>query len=106
MLHQGLENREYIQLPEGVDIAVTPAGILSRSYAYMIDFLIRALILLVCGIILGSLGNTGQGLLLVVFFTTSWGYNILFEAKSGQTPGKKRLGLRVVKDNGLPASFF
>ncbi len=105
MLNHGLENREYIKLPEGVDIAITPAGVVARSYAYIIDFLIRSLVLLAVGTVLAFFGDAGQGLILIAYFLISWGYNILFEMESGQTPGKKRLKIRVVQDNGLPASF-
>ncbi len=105
MQNHGMENRGYIQLPEGVDIALTPSGLLARSYAYMIDFGIRITIFLVCLLVLEFMGKTGDGLQLILYFLLSWGYNIYFEAKTGQTPGKKRIGLRVVQENGLPSSF-
>ena len=105
MLNHGLENREYVKLPEGVDIAITPAGVVSRSYAYIIDFLFRSLIMFGVSLVFSFLGDAGQGIILIIYFITSWGYNIFFEMKNGQTPGKKRLKIRVVQDNGLPASF-
>nr|WP_193987602.1 RDD family protein [Lelliottia steviae] len=105
MLNHGLENREYVKLPEGVDIAITPAGVVSRSYAYIIDFLFRSLIMFVVSLVFSFLGDAGQGIILIIYFITSWGYYIFFEMKNGQTPGKKRLKIRVVQDNGLPASF-
>lgn len=105
MYRHGLENKKFVQLPEGVDIAITPAGLVSRSIAYLIDFAIRAVIMAVAGIGLGVMGNAGQGLWLIGYFVISWGYNIVFEARNGQTPGKKRLAIRVVQENGLPASF-
>ncbi len=105
MLNHGLENREYVKLPEGVDIAITPAGVVSRSYAYIIDFLFRSLIMFVVSLVFSFLGDAGQGIILIIYFIISWGYNIFFEMKNGQTPGKKRLKIRVVQDNGLPASF-
>lgn len=105
MLNHGLENREYIKLPEGVDIAITPAGVVARSYAYLIDFIIRGLVLIAVSSVLAFLGDAGQGLILIAYFVISWGYSILYEMENGQTPGKKRLKIRVVQDNGLPASF-
>jgi len=48
------------------------------------------------------MGDVGTGLILLLYFTLSWGYYIYFEAKNGQTPGKKKLNLRIVQDNGLP----
>ncbi|WP_024610174.1 RDD family protein [Pseudoalteromonas sp. TB64] len=105
MEDQALENKSYIHLPEGVEIALTPVGLVARSYAYMIDFAIRAIIITLLSLFFGLLGAVGEGLALITFFVVSWGYNIYFEARSGQTPGKKRLNIRVVQDNGLPASF-
>jgi len=105
MLNHGLENREYVKLPEGVDIAITPAGVVARSYAYIIDLMIRGLILLAISTLFSFFGDAGEGLVLIAYFLISWGYNILFEMENGQTPGKKRLKIRVVQDNGLPASF-
>jgi len=105
MLNHGLENREYVKLPEGVDIAITPAGVVARSYAYIIDLIIRGLILLAIATLFSFFGDAGEGLVLIAYFLISWGYNILFEMENGQTPGKKRLKIRVVQDNGLPASF-
>ena len=57
MLNHGLENREYVKLPEGVDIAITPAGVVSRSYAYIIDFLFRSLIMFVVSLVFSFLGD-------------------------------------------------
>jgi len=43
----------------------------------------------------------------ILIFLISFGYFIFFEAFSnGQTPGKKIMGLRVVKENGEPISFL
>jgi hypothetical protein len=48
-----------------------------------------------------------QGVILVVAFALEWGYYILFESLwSGQTPGKKAMGLRVVKEGGYPVTFI
>src|SRR5262249_14330778 len=36
-----------------------------------------------------------------------WGYFLIFEwLWNGQTPGKRAMGIRVVKDGGYPISFF
>ncbi|QDP02321.1 RDD family protein [Thalassotalea sp. PS06] len=102
MQYQGIDNLIYQRLPEGVSINLEPAGLAVRAYAYMWDFMFRAIILFVLGMIFAFLGDAGQGLLLIAFFVVSWGYYIYFEAKNGQTPGKKRYKLQVVQDNGLP----
>ncbi|TLU67218.1 RDD family protein [Thalassotalea litorea] len=102
MQYQGFDNLIYKRLPEGVSINLQPAGLTVRAYAYLWDFMFRALIIFIFSLVLNFLGDAGQGLMLVVFFIVSWGYYIFFEAKNGQTPGKKRYKLQVVQDNGLP----
>lgn len=102
---QGLNNSINNALPEGVSITLTPAGISVRTKAYLFDFLIRALVMLVFGFVFSFMGKAGQGILLVLYFIISWGYYIVFESLNGQTPGKKRYKLQVVQDNGLPCKL-
>jgi uncharacterized RDD family membrane protein YckC len=43
------------------------------------------------------------GLLLVLVFVVEWGYHTLLEwLWNGQTPGKRALGLRVIRRSGIP----
>jgi len=102
MQYQGLDNKTYRALPEGVSVNLAPAGIAVRSNAYLIDFLIRSGVMTVFVIAFSFMGDVGTGLILLLYFTLSWGYYIYFEAKNGQTPGKKKFNLRIVQDNGLP----
>ena len=45
-------------------------------------------------------------ILLLVLFVTYWGYFMLFEVlRRGQTPGKKWMGLRVVRTSGAPVGW-
>ncbi|WP_077339896.1 RDD family protein [Pseudocolwellia agarivorans] len=105
MQYQGLDNKFFIKLPEGVSINLVPAGIVVRSCAYLYDFFIRVIVFGLVAAILSFLGDAGQGLILIAYFIITWGYYIAFEAKSGTTPGKKRFNLKVVQDNGLPATL-
>jgi uncharacterized membrane protein SpoIIM required for sporulation/uncharacterized RDD family membrane protein YckC len=73
--------------------------------------LIFALILLasvaveLVGLLPALSGAWAMSLLVVIWFGIIWGYFLLFEAFSGgRTPGKRRLGLRVVMDSGHPIS--
>lgn len=104
MLYQGLDNRIYRRLPEGVSIQVTPAGLAVRVSAYLYDLLFRSAVFLCFSLVFSQLGKVGEGLLLVVFFVISWGYYIFFECRDGRTPGKKKFKLRVVQDNSLPVT--
>ena len=50
--------------------------------------------------------NIVIAVLIFIVFMVYFGYFILFEAFwNGQTPGKKALGLRVVRDGGYPIDF-
>jgi uncharacterized RDD family membrane protein YckC len=105
MQYQGLDNKLFIKLPEGVSINIIPAGITVRSCAYLYDFFYRAIAYGIIATLLSFLGNAGEGLILIAYFVITWGYYIAFEAKTGTTPGKKKFNLKVVQDNGLPATL-
>ena len=95
-----------VETPEHVDFHFRISGPARRATAYLIDLLIRGLILFVFAIILGQMGEqpgVESGLFLLLAFLLEWAYYVLFEvAWSGRTPGKKALGLRVVTVTGVP----
>ena len=92
-----------LETPEGIGIAVHPAGLFPRGLAFLVDELIRWTII-AGGLVLGAfLGYFGIGLALIVMFFTYWLYGVLFEVLSdGATPGKKMQSLRVIHDDGTP----
>ena len=110
-----LEETFKLDTPENVQINYEVAGIGSRFLATLIDQLwllaVRGLIAMIgasiffaldlsdeVGIIIAAVG-------LLLFFILGWGYYIFFEMNwNGQTPGKRQIGLRVVKLDGLPVS--
>lgn len=94
-----------LETPEGASLRLRPAGPVVRAYAWSIDLLIRAVILLVIGMGIGMLGDLGTGIYLLVIFLLEWFYNVFFEVTRGATPGKRRMGLRVVHDNGTPIGW-
>jgi len=99
-----------INTPEQVSLEFQVAGIGSRFMAFLIDSLIQAIVLAVVGIaflIFGvSLRLTGAGPWVIAIYVTFafvvyWGYFAFFETIwGGQTPGKRNVGIRVVKDSG------
>ncbi len=96
-----------VYTPEGVALRLPAAGPVPRAIAWMIDTAVRWGVLLVAGIALGLLGNTGAGLYTLVFFVVFWGYPILCETLfDGQTPGKRALSLRVIADDGAPVGWL
>lgn len=100
-----LDNRRVVHTPEGVALQLTPAGALPRALAWLVDLLIRLLLLVALGIALQMLGKFGVGLLLIAMFCLTWGYTIVCEALYGATPGKRLLGLKVVAADGAPLGW-
>ncbi|MGD8595247.1 MAG: RDD family protein [Gammaproteobacteria bacterium] len=101
-----LDTARTFETPEGVDLQLHVAGPVVRSLAWAIDMLIRGVIYVVLSIVLSILGEFGQGILLLCIFLLEWFYPVFFEVlKNGATPGKKKMGIRVVNDNGTPVSW-
>jgi uncharacterized RDD family membrane protein YckC len=112
-----------VRTPESIAFNYELAGLGSRFLALVTDQTIQLAILAVIfvGIVLAlsraplQLGpharnelavSLGLALLVGVVFAITFGYFIFFEAVwNGQTPGKKLLGLRVVRDGGYPIDF-
>lgn len=108
-----------IDTPENVVFSYEVAGIGSRFLAALIDSLLIAFLLALAfltlfllmvsglGQSLGEAASSGPSWLLAIFglisFAILWGYYILFELLwNGQSPGKRRLGLRVIRSDGTP----
>ncbi|MFT2089477.1 RDD family protein [Paraglaciecola sp. 2405UD69-4] len=100
-----IDNRYALETPEGIDIMLTPAGIGVRTMAFVVDLLIRGVVLFAASMALQFTGNMGQGLFFILLFCIEWFYPVLFEIYRGATPGKKYFGLVVVYDNGLPITL-
>ncbi len=102
-----------IETPERIRFACRLAGPAQRGLAYFIDTLIRGAVFLSLVLILSllrvlhrNLFGVGAGLILVAAFVMEWGYFVICEAlMNGQSPGKRALGLRVVRSDGLPVGF-
>ncbi|MBC9251856.1 hypothetical protein A9179_16420 [Pseudomonas alcaligenes] len=101
-----LDTRYQVETPEGIDLALHPAGLMVRALAFAIDLLIRGAILLLAALVMALLGQFGVGLATILFFLINWWYPVLFEVLyQGRTPGKKFMGLRVVHDDGTPVGW-
>jgi uncharacterized RDD family membrane protein YckC len=95
-----------VQTPEGIDLHLPVAGLVSRALAWLIDILIRGVIYTGLGFGLLFLGETGKGLFLLAAFVMEWFYPVLFEVlRNGQTPGKRAYGIRVINDDGTPIGW-
>ena len=108
-----IENYE-LRTPEAVDLRYQISGIGSRFLAVTVDYIIisAGLALVVIGAIaLGLFGGVGLTTALIAYLTLTfllfWGYFVAFEAIwSGQTPGKRMMGIRVIKYSGYPIGLI
>ena len=116
-LHNRIDDHHTIDTPEQTRLEFAIAGIGSRFLALTVDLLIQGatglgLILLVILLRLTGLINglplSGQwiaALLIAFTFLAHFGYFAVFEILwRGQTPGKRMMHIRVVKDSGRTLS--
>jgi uncharacterized RDD family membrane protein YckC len=105
-----LDNTTEVETPEHVRFRYRVAGPVRRMLAYLIDLVIRGLVVLALGLVLAiALGSPDAvgGVLLIAAFALEWGYYVFFETTGdGRSPGKRALSLRVVKEGGFPISFM
>lgn len=106
-----------IDTPENVVFGYQVAGIGSRFQAALIDTLLIALLLVVVNFLIAFIsGQMPDGLPSLsgwvlaacgLFnFALLWGYYILFELIwNGQSPGKRKVGVRVVRRDGTPVTL-
>ncbi len=100
------ETRRTIETSEGAELPLVPAGLGARISAFIIDFLIKLGISIAVSVALGFFGRAGMGIFLIFYFLIEWFYPVAFEVWwHGQTPGKMRLKLAVVNDDGTPVTF-
>lgn len=97
------------------------AGPGSRFSAYVIDFVFNVLLIIAVIIVaylggglfaLRSLARSAGGnasvswllaVVVLIIFLINWGYYVFFEGLGqGSTPGKRRMGIRVIRQDGLP----
>jgi uncharacterized RDD family membrane protein YckC len=91
------------ETPEGISLAIRPAGIAVRGTAFVIDVAIRYVSLSVILGIISAAGRFAIGPALIVLFLLNWLYPVFFELTAGAaTPGKRAMGLQVMMASGLP----
>src|SRR5215471_544122 len=111
-----LDDELIVETPERVELHFILASVGNRFLAAALDHIIQAfllgLIILSFGAAAGwsrvsSLGVWAAALMILAVFTIYWGYFVFFEAIwSGQTPGKRAMKLRVIREDGRPVRFF
>jgi len=120
-----------VETPEQIGIDFEIAGIGSRLLAAILDALIMSILLLVATVapflliasareagetlaenlgkdehIFKNVNAIGLALVLLSSFVVVWGYYIIAElVTDGRSPGKRAVGLRVVRADGFPMGF-
>lgn len=115
-----------ISTPEHVSLEFELAGPGSRFSAYAVDFFLNIVLIIVIGLLVFLVGGVGilQALVttidssttwgtswfvafvVLVIFLINWGYYLFFEGLGqGSTPGKRLVGIRVIRQDGLPVGL-
>jgi uncharacterized RDD family membrane protein YckC len=119
----GFSDQLNIATPEQVEIHFPIAGIGSRFVALLADTLLQfgAFLVIVLAVVwflsgthdspasaaLDTAGKWFIAAIIFLIFCVWWGYFTLFEAYwRGQTPGKRWMKLRVIKESGRQITFF
>jgi len=124
MLMLSMDRDIDVRTPESIEFTYALAGLGSRFLAWFVDFLIQLAVIAAIffgllfifskvpssGPVSDAATKLGTAILIAlvafVLFVILFGYFIVFEAFwNGQTPGKKLLGIRVVRDGGYPIDF-
>jgi uncharacterized RDD family membrane protein YckC len=108
---------------ESVAFSYELAGLGSRFFAVFVDLTIQIAVVITISLLIAWLaaafpvagkappvsklaGAVLNALLIVAGFMLFFGYFIIFEWRwAGRTPGKRLLGIRVVRDGGFPVDF-
>ncbi|MFZ5815803.1 MAG: RDD family protein [Bacillota bacterium] len=80
-----------------------PAGFGVRFVAFLLDGLIQGIAAMIAFFIPTAMGLPFLGFL--AYMVVAFGYFIYFWGSSGQSPGKKIMGLHVVSTDGQPMSY-
>lgn len=112
-----MERSVDVRTGEAVEIKYELAGLGSRFLAVLVDGAAQVAVLIVIGIAVALASSSVRALLphsanvnawllgaaILVIFVVLIGWFIVFEIWwSGRTPGKRALGLRVLRDGGFP----
>lgn len=99
-----------IRTPEGIAFSFQLAGPVVRCLAWIIDFLVIIVSIMVLSMLGQAAGfidqDLAQAISIIGYFVISVGYGVLFEwIWRGQTLGKRLLRLRVMDAQGLRLQF-
>ncbi len=101
-----LDTLQSISTPEGIRLDIRVAGPMVRFLAWVIDACFRMAIVIAFIFALLPFGKLGSGFWLILMFLLEWFYPVIFEIYyHGATPGKKIMGILVMKEDGAPMTW-
>lgn len=106
-----LDGTHAVLTPEYVEFDFVLAGLYSRFVAWLLDGVLvlvaSSIILTAISMVMFAFPGFASALGFVVYFLVDWGYAITLETWwSGQTVGKKVMGLRVIQESGVRIGFY
>jgi uncharacterized RDD family membrane protein YckC len=120
-----LERNVLVRTPESIAFYYELAGLGSRFLAVALDFIIQTVAVIVVALLFAwatpgiqalakilrvndaAFGAVIVAVTILFLFLLYFGYFIAFEVLwNGQTPGKRLIGIRVVRDGGYPVTFM
>ncbi len=103
-----IDSRASLETPEHVALPVSLAGPGSRGLAWLVDLLLRLVIVALASVVLALAGfdlegGYGLGTLYILLFLLDWTWYVFWEVvDDGRSPGKRVFGLRVIRNDGTP----
>jgi uncharacterized RDD family membrane protein YckC len=104
------------ETPERIALSLEIAGLGARAFACVVDVLLVFLLWVLALVLYSTWGDllrelqaltwAGQLLALGAILFSGWGWDVAWEVgAAGQTPGKRALGIRVVRADGAPVGL-
>ncbi len=112
-----LDATHRVLTPEYVEFTFVVAGLLSRFLAWVVDTAVTVAIAIALAVFVQILAaleflashsvGFAPAAMVILWFLIDWGYFILLESVwSGQTVGKRVMGLRVIQESGVRVGFY
>jgi uncharacterized RDD family membrane protein YckC len=101
-----LDSAITVETPEGIEFSLFPAGPVIRGCAWAVDLCLQWVLIIIISSVSDFFGgSSGSWMLLLLLFCVDWFYYVLWEIFGrGQSPGKRLLGIRVVRGEGSPVN--
>jgi uncharacterized RDD family membrane protein YckC len=105
---ESYSNKLSIDTPENILLDAEIAGFGSRFVAALTDYSVIVILLIAVTWLFIRVQINDSSIspfYYITIFLITWGYHLIFELIwNGQTPGKRRAGIRVIQSNGLPVT--